>query len=110
MWITHWPQGPTRKNLPPGLLLAKGSFRYNRMCIELRQLSEVCKGSKTIFVYDLVDTTNMALAKVGNGHNWLIASCPGELKICSCSSGIFFKMDQRKILGNDNFSDYSEVF
>jgi hypothetical protein len=51
------------------------------------------QGIETIFVYDLVDTTNMALAKVGNEHNWLIASCLGELKICSGSSGIFFKMD-----------------
>jgi hypothetical protein len=68
------------------------------------------QGIKTTFVYDSVDITNMALAKVANGNNWPNDSCPGELKMCSGRSGIFFKMDRSKSLGNDNFGNYSELF
>jgi hypothetical protein len=93
MWITHWPQVPTSENILPRILLAKGSFGYNIVHTKVRQLLEVCKGSKTTFVYDSVDTTNMALAKVGNGHNWPNACCLGKLKVRSDSSRVFHKMD-----------------
>jgi hypothetical protein len=68
------------------------------------------QGIKATFVNDSVDKTNMALAKVGNGHNWPNARCRGEIKVHSGNSGIFLKMDRSKGLDNNNFGDYSKVF
>jgi hypothetical protein len=56
------------------ILLAKGSFGYNRVCIEMRQLPKMCNISKATFVLDSVDTTHLALAKMGNVYNWPNAS------------------------------------
>jgi hypothetical protein len=69
----------------------------------------VCKRSKATFVFDPIEKTLMALAKMGDGHNRPNASSTRELEVCSGGSGILLKMDRIKSLSNNNFSSYSKV-
>jgi hypothetical protein len=53
------------KEIHARILLAKGSFGCSRISPKVRRLSEMCKRSKTTFVFNPVNTTHLAIAKVG---------------------------------------------
>jgi hypothetical protein len=67
VWIPHWVQTSSRKGFPTRILLAEGSFGRSRFGSKVRKLPKMCKGPKTTFVINLVNTTNLDIAKMGSG-------------------------------------------
>jgi transposase InsO family protein len=54
--------------------------------------------SETIFVTNPANLANMALTKMGNGHNWLDAPSLRKFEVCYSSSQILSKWIETKAL------------
>jgi hypothetical protein len=53
------------------------------------KLPKMCKRTETTFVLNLVNTTNLATAKVGSGFVRTISTSSRKFEICRRSSGLF---------------------
>ena len=75
-------------------------FYWPKAASDAADIVQKCEGcqkcardKKTTFVFNSINTTHLAVAKVGSEFARSITTSTGELKICGGGSGIFFQMD-----------------
>jgi hypothetical protein len=76
----------------------------------MQKMSKMCKRSETTFVANSVNTTNLAIAKMGPRFVGSTPTSTRQLEVCCSGSGIFFQMDWGEALGHNNFGYGSKFF
>jgi hypothetical protein len=72
------------------ILLAEGSFGCSRVGSKMRKLSKMCKRPETTFVANLVNTANLAIAKMRPRFVRSTPTSIRQLEVCCGGSRIFF--------------------
>lgn len=67
------------------------------------------QGLETTFIINLANSVNMALAEMGNGHNWSDAPSPRKLEICRSSSWILLQVDWSISFSHNNFGNNPKI-
>jgi hypothetical protein len=69
----------------------------------------MCQRPETNFVFNPVNTTHLAIAKVGPRFARSTSTSTSQLEICCGSSGVLFQVDRSKALIYNNFGHSSEI-
>jgi hypothetical protein len=70
----------------------------------------MCKRPEATFITNSVNTTNLAIAKMGPGSTRSTSTSAGQLEICRRGGRIFFKVDQSEAFGYNNFGSVQKFF
>jgi transposase InsO family protein len=70
----------------------------------------MCKRSEATLVVNSVNTTNLAIAKMGPRFVGSTSTSTRQLEVCRSGSGIFFQVDRGEAFGHNNFGYRPKFF
>jgi hypothetical protein len=73
--------------------IGRWQLRMQQIWSKMRKLSKMCKRPETTFVANLVNTANLAIAKMGPRFVGPTSTSTRQLEVCCSGSGIFLHVD-----------------